>query len=93
MGIIAMMHTLVVLLSLAAPAAASPDVGVDLSSLDGWRIIIPGDAIASEQYAAQQFQLLLAEASGRTLSIVTKLGDAVGAIYIGSGPVMQRSHV
>lgn len=88
-----MMHTLVVLLSLAAPAAASPDVGVDLSSLDGWRIIIPGDAIASEQYAAQQFQLLLAEASGRTLSIVTKLGDAVGAIYIGSGPVMQRSHV
>jgi hypothetical protein len=51
-------------------ALAQVPAGVDLATMQGWDIVLAEDAIPTEQYAAQEFQQLFAEASGVTLPIV-----------------------
>ena len=47
--------------------------GVDLARLNGWDIVVADDAIASEIYAAEEFQELFRQASGVKLPIVRKI--------------------
>ena len=49
--------------------AAGP-VGVDLAQIDSWRIVVSGDAIPSEAYAAEEFQNWIEKATGHKLQIV-----------------------
>ena len=65
----AILLTLLVLGSSAAleanpsPTAATPPRGVDLASMQGWDIVIGDEPIASERYAAEEFQMFFARAT------------------------------
>ena len=67
--------------------------GVDLASLNGWDIVVADDAIASEIYAAEEFQELFRQASGLKLPIVHKITRWDKHVFIGPGNVMQASPV
>ena len=47
--------------------------GVDLAAMQGWDIVVADDAIASEIYAAEEFQEFFSQASGVKLPIVHKI--------------------
>jgi len=52
-------------------ALAQVPARVDLAAMQGWGIVVAQDAISAERCAAEEFQQLLAEASGVTLPILT----------------------
>ena len=81
----------IVLLTLCCPVGAVAPQGVDLAALDGWDIVIAADAIPSESFAAEEFQRYVAEATGRTLSIVTSRDRADRHVFIGPGKLMRNS--
>ncbi len=84
----------IALLPCGAVAAANdvPD-GVDLRQLSGWDIVVSREAIASEIYAAEEFQQLFAQASGVELPIVHKIDHWEKHVFIGPGRLMQASSV
>ena len=84
----------IALLPFGAVAAANdvPD-GVDLRQLSGWDIVVSREAIASEIYAAEEFQQLFAQASGVKLPIVHKTDRWEKHVFIGPSRVMQASSV
>ena len=65
--------------------------GVDLARLDGWNIVVADDAIASEVYAAEEFQEFFRQASGVKLPIVHKITRWDKHVFIGPGMVMRAS--
>ena len=84
----------VLLISLvAAPAAVAVPTGVDLARLDGWKIVVAPDAIASEVYAAEEFRDHLVRAGGPTLLIVREISSTGRHIYIGPSKSLQASDV
>ena len=83
----------VVLISVLAASYASAveDQGVDLSSMEGWDIVVSEDALPSEVYAAEEFQSLFAEASGIRLPIVKTTDRADRHVFIGPSEAMRIS--
>ena len=67
--------------------------GVNLASLRSWDIVIAEDAIASEIYAAKEFQSHYEQASGTKMPIVKCTDRGDGHVYIGSGGTMASSEV
>ncbi len=56
---IAILSVITVIVAFACgtvPATAKSPEGVDLAELKGWNIVVADDAIASEIYAAEEFQ-------------------------------------
>ena len=60
-----------VLLWLGGLVQAAVPRGVNLAALDNWDIVVATEALPSETYAAEEFQRYVAEATGRTLPMVT----------------------
>lgn len=75
------------------PAHAENPSGVDLAQLDGWDIVVPNDGIATEVYAAEEFQRFFAEAGGIRLPIVHRIDRPKRHVLIGPGEVMRGSDV
>ena len=67
--------------------------GLDLARLSGWDIVVADDAIASEIYAAEEFQEFFRQASDVKLPIVHKIERWDKHVFIGPGEVMQASPV
>ena len=67
--------------------------GVDLARLDGWDIVVAGDAIPSERYAAGEFQHHFELASGKQLAIVEKTDRPDRHVFIGRSRAMLASNV
>jgi hypothetical protein len=78
---------------LASSAQAQVTQGVDLAAMQGWDIVLSPDAIASEQYAAEEFQLFFAQASGVKLPITTSVDRPNKHIFIGSSNALEQSNV
>jgi hypothetical protein len=76
-----------------APESGKAAEAVDLTRLDGWDIVVADDAIASEMYAAEEFQEFFRQASGVKLPIVHKITDWDKHVFIGSGKIMEASPV
>ena len=67
--------------------------GVDLAQLNGWNIVVADDAIASEVYAAEEFQEFFRQASGLKLPIVHKIERPDRHVFIGPSQAMCSSNV
>ena len=80
----------VLLAALAAGADPVP-AGVDLADLSGWDIVVDTDAIASEVYAAREFQRIFRQAGGAELPIVPDATRPDRHVFIGPGAAMGRS--
>lgn len=65
--------------------------GVDLASMNGWDIVIAEDAIASEIYAAKEFQSHFELAGGVKLPIVKAIDRPDHHVFIGPGKLMRCS--
>ena len=78
-----------------ASAALNESVaeGVNLAALSDWDIVVPGDAIPSEAYAAQELREHLERATGVDLPISTSSARADRHIFVGSSELMRRSKV
>ncbi len=83
----------VAILLCCSPVAAAAPQGVDLARLAGWDIVVAEDAIASEVYAAEEFQRLAAEATGQKLPIVDEAARADRHVFIGAGRAMRETNV
>ena len=83
----------VVSVLIACTAAAETPAGIDLANLHGWNIVVAPDAIASEVYAAGEFQKHLALAGGPKLPIVKAAKRPDRHIFIGPGTAMRASGV
>ncbi len=57
--------------------------GVNLAQMQGWDIVVAQDAIASETYAAEEFQTLFNAAGGPKLPIVASVDRATKHAFIG----------
>lgn len=79
----------IVALGACCVARAEVPRGVDLASLETWDIVVAEDAIASESYAAEEFQRLVAEATGHTLPIVKTAERPDRHVLIGAGGPMR----
>ena len=66
-------------------------MGISAGLLVGWDIVVAPDAIASEVYAAEEFQKHLAMASGPKLPIVKAAKRPDRHIFIGPGTAMRAS--
>lgn len=66
---------------------------VDLAALASWDIVIGETALASEQYAAVEFQELYAQVSGHRLPIVSQVDRPTRHIYIGPSAALLASAV
>jgi hypothetical protein len=82
-------------ISLPALSMVQADVpqGVDVAALEGWNIVVAADALPSEQYAAEEFQAHLEQASGLRLPIVATINRPGHHVFIGATDVMQKSNV
>lgn len=78
-------------LTAAAPGAGSR--GVDLAALEGWDIVVADDATPAEAYAAEEFQSLVGQATGRKLPIVRAAERPDRHVFIGAGKAMRASPV
>ena len=65
--------------------------GVNLAEMMGWDIVVAEDAIASEHYAAKEFQTFFSQASGITLPIVGCSSGAGKHVFIGASGAMRAS--
>ena len=84
---------LVAVFGLVATGVEAAPGGVDLSKLSGWDVVVSADALPSEAYAAEEFQRILAEASGVELPIVTSTDRPDRHILIGDGPRLKDSQL
>ena len=67
--------------------------GIDLAKLDHWDIVVAEEAIASEQYAAEEFQDFFQQASGVRLPIVNETERSDRHVFIGPGQPLHASNV
>ncbi|MEW6236896.1 MAG: DUF4838 domain-containing protein [Candidatus Omnitrophota bacterium] len=77
-----------VLFSYAASVGAET---LDLSQMGGWTIVVADDALASEQYAAQEFQSLFKQAADIELPIAAQPPADARNVFIGPSEAMSRS--
>ena len=77
---------------LIAGCSAMPS-GVNLAALGGWDIVVAPDAIASEVYAAEEFQKHLTLAGGPKLPIVKAVRRPDRHVFIAPGAAMRGSAV
>jgi len=82
-----------IVICVSRTALAEAPRAVDLAHLKGWDIVVAAGAIASESYAAKEFQELFGQASGLELPIVHKIDRPDRHVFIGSGKPMQSSRV
>lgn len=80
-------------LFVVCPAFAAAPVGVDLSDMQGWDIVIDENASPSEVYAADEFQHHVHLATGIRLPIVKKMSRPDRHVFIGPGRAMRHSAV
>jgi hypothetical protein len=80
----------IVSLICCSAAAAAPQ-GVDLARLKDWDIVVAGDAIPSEKYAAEQLQQHVSTATGHTLPIVAGSDRPDRHIFVGPSDLMGQS--
>jgi len=80
-------------LLLSAGRVSAAGEPIDLAALADWDIVVAEDAIASESYAAREFQKWFGEATGQSLPIVSKVDRPVRHVFIGAGPAMLASPV
>ncbi len=71
-------------------ASAAGEAGVDLTKLSGWDIVVASDALPSEQYAAEEFRGVLAQATGIDLRIVATSDRAAQHVLIGPSPLLVK---
>ena len=95
---IALLSIIFLVVTFVGPAFPSADSipapeAVNLAQLNGWDIVVADDAIASEVYAAEEFQEFFRQASGLKLPIVHKITSWDKHVFIGPGKVMQASSV
>jgi hypothetical protein len=67
--------------------------GVDLAGMDRWDIVVADDALASEKYAAEEFQEFFSRATGVKLPIVRKISRLDRHVFIGPSEAMRSSKV
>ena len=79
---------LVAAVSFLAPGPAR-GAGPTVSIVQQWDIVVAGDAIPSERYAAEEFQRFFAQATGTQLPIRHTAEGTGGHILIGPGAVAQ----
>ncbi len=72
---------------------AEPQAGVDLARLSGWDIVLGASSIPSECYAAEEFQRLVAQASGNRLPIVAVAAGTDRHVFIGASAALRSSPV
>lgn len=58
---------------------------LDINQLKDWKIVVAGDAIPSERYAADEFRSLLKQAVGIDLPIVSSIDTPDRAVLVGPG--------
>ena len=92
-AVVNVISLIVVLVCGVVPASADTPVGVDLAGLDGWNIVVADDAIASEIYAAEEFQKLFQQASGVKLGITHNINRSDRHVFIGPSKMLQCSNV
>ena len=76
-----------------APLRAQSSKGVNLGAMQGWDIVVDEDAIASEMYAAEEFQEFFSQASGVKLPVVRKIDGLDRHVFIGPSQAMRLSNV
>ncbi len=80
-------------LGLCATVGAAETAPVLSFSPAGWTVVLAGDAIPSEKYAAQEFQAIIEQASGVKLPIAAAAPKPTHNIFIGVSKDMQGSSV
>ena len=68
-------------------AVDAAEKAITCGEMTSWRIVCDSGAIESERYAANEFQALFAEMTGKTLEIVDKPAPGIGSIFIGPDAV------
>ena len=71
------------------PVEAGPRLNVE--ALAEWAIVVAGDAIPSERYAAEEFQSLFRAATGHQLPLFRAPAGPAGSIFIGHSQAMAGS--
>jgi hypothetical protein len=66
---------------------------VKCSEMKNWDIVVDSDAIASEKYAAEEFQRLFKEATGILLAIENDIEKPDNHIYIGPGTALDKAGI
>ena len=74
-----------------SPLPAQQSEGVDLAAMQYWNIVAADDAIASEVYAAEEFQEFFRQASGAKPPIVHKITHRDNHVFIGPGTASPGS--
>lgn len=82
-----------VLVNIGGFGAISAPEGVDLAALAGWDVVVAENAIASEVYAAEEFQRILHRASGPKLPIVRQITRPDRHVFIGPSEALRKSAV
>ena len=85
--------SIIVLAVLVSPLQAQTPRGVNLAAIQAWNIVVADDAIASEIYAAEEFQELFRQASGLKLPIVGKVNRLDRHIFLGPSEMLSSSNV
>ncbi len=65
---------------------------IDLNKCTGWQIYVASDAIASEKFAAEEFQSLFEKATGNKLSIINTIKVSRNIIYIGFSDEVKKNN-
>jgi hypothetical protein len=79
-------------MGLAAGCMGVPGIRTD--KMRDWTIILPADAIESEQYAAEELRTFFEQATGIALPITNETSAVTGGrIFVGAGEAMRASAV
>jgi len=70
--------------------AASPET-LDVRAMQDWRIVVADDATECEQYAAEEFRLFFAQATGHSLSIHPDSALETKNVFIGASDSLKTS--
>lgn len=84
-----MRMTIFTVIFAAVSVFAAVPQGVDLASMSNWDIVVAADAVASEAYAAKEFQTHFELSSGVKLPIVKAVNRPDRHVFIGPGKLMR----
>jgi hypothetical protein len=73
------------------PHPACSSATLDAMGMSNWTIVLADQPIASERYAAEEFQALFAAATGLQLPIVATTQSSRNHVFIGHGQTMANS--
>jgi hypothetical protein len=86
-------QSLLSLLMIASTTATAAPEGVNLSTFEGWDIVVDAAAPPSEHYAAKEFQHHFQLTTGKQLPIVNSTSGAEGHVFLGAGQAMRANVV